>query len=91
MSKPWILVIFILTIFACSEGDMDSLNNIDSNEWELVILDSIQLDYLGCVNQGDFRNGQGVFFNFQENKLNEFNSIGRIMNIEKLDRPFYAL
>jgi hypothetical protein len=77
MSKPFIIII-LAVVFACSDGDKVSKNTADSNEWELVILDSIQVDYLGTVDGGDFRNGKGVFFNFQENKLIEFDSIGRI-------------
>jgi len=73
------LAVFILSIsqIACSEKEVSNLEDF-SNEWELVILDSIQVDYLGTVGGGDFRNGKGVFYNFKENKLIEFDSIGRI-------------
>ncbi|WP_339681203.1 hypothetical protein [Cyclobacterium marinum] len=49
-----------------------------STEWELIILDSIQVDYLGTVDGGDFRQGKGVFYNFEENKLVAFDSSGKI-------------
>lgn len=79
MIKTRIIILLIgALICACSVQEKDSQNIADSNEWELVILDSIQVDYLGSVSGGDFRNGKGVFFNFQENKLIEFDSIGRI-------------
>ncbi|MBI0397933.1 hypothetical protein [Cyclobacterium marinum] len=75
------IAIFILSIsqIACSEKKVSDLEPF-SNEWELVILDSIQVDYLGTVGGGDFRNGKGVFYHFKENKLIEFDSSGRILN-----------
>lgn len=72
------LVLMIVSVFGCTRGEKGTESTPDSNEWELVILDSIEVDYLGSVGGGDFRNGKGVFFNFQENKLIEFDSTGRI-------------
>lgn len=74
------LILISFLIFSCAEGDKGTLSDLDSNEWELVILDSIQVDYLGTVDGGDFKNGKGVFFNFQENKLIEFEASGHIIN-----------
>ncbi|MBR9775563.1 MAG: hypothetical protein GYB55_11305 [Cytophagales bacterium] len=73
------LAIFILSIsqIACSEKKMSDLEPF-STEWELIILDSIQVDYLGTVDGGDFRQGKGVFYNFEENKLVAFDSSGKI-------------
>lgn len=78
METRIILLSILVFLYACSERGKDSKNRVDSNEWELVILDSIKVDYLGTVNGGDFRNGKGVFFNFQENKLIEFEANGEI-------------
>lgn len=72
------LVLILVLVYGCTEGEKVSENSSDSNEWELVILDSIQVDYLGTVGGGDFRNGKGVIFNFQENKLIEFDTTGKI-------------
>jgi hypothetical protein len=73
-----LVVLFLFFLLqACSSNKESDLESF-SNEWELVILDSIQVDYLGTVDGGDFRNGKGVFFNFQENKLIEFDSTGKI-------------
>jgi len=41
---------------ACSKKEVSNLEAF-SNEWELVILDSIQIEYLGSVGGGGFRNG----------------------------------
>lgn len=73
------LAIVILSIFhiACSKKEVSD-KAVFTNEWELVILDSIQVDYLGTVDGGDFRNGKGVFYNFEENKLITFDSSGKI-------------
>jgi hypothetical protein len=70
-------VILSISQLACSKKEVSNLETF-SNEWELVILDSIQVDFLGGVGGGDFRNGKGVFFNFQENKLVAFDSSGSI-------------
>lgn len=74
------LVLILVLVYGCTEGEKVSENSSDSNEWELVIVDSIQVDYLGTVGGGDFRNGKGVIFNFQENKLIEFDSMGSILH-----------
>jgi hypothetical protein len=71
-----VLFLFFL-LLACSSNNESDLESF-SKDWELVILDSIQVDYLGVVGGGDFRNGKGVFYIFQENKLIEFDSIGKI-------------
>jgi len=51
-----------------------------SNEWKLVIEDSIQVEYLGEVHGGEFRDGKGIIFNFKENKLIQFNESGKILH-----------
>jgi len=73
-----ILMVILLSVYACGEAEKVSKISSDSNEWELKILDSIQVDYMGSVGGGDFRKGKGVFFNFQENKLIAFDSMGVI-------------
>ena len=71
----------ILLAFACSSPKNKTENQSNSsNEWEMQILDSIQVDYLGTVDGGDYRNGVGVIFNFKQNKLIKFDSTGKILN-----------
>jgi len=71
----------ILLAFACSAPKSESENqSTNSNEWELQIVDSIQVDYLGTVNGGEFRNGKGVIFDFKTNGLIEFDETGEILN-----------
>ncbi|MGX7836049.1 hypothetical protein ACWKSR_12935, partial [Campylobacter fetus subsp. venerealis] len=59
-------IIYFLTLvaatffFACSSADKtDSNSSQASNEWELQILDSIQVDYLGRIWDANFKNGFG--------------------------------
>ncbi|MCL6259730.1 hypothetical protein M3O96_11565 [Aquiflexum sp. TKW24L] len=78
-SKVPVLLLLFFSLIACSPKESSDFETF-SNEWELVILDSIQVDYLGTVGGGDFRNGKGVFFNFQENKLIEFDANGKILH-----------
>ncbi|RAI91946.1 hypothetical protein [Algoriphagus yeomjeoni] len=71
----------ILLAFACSSPKNEAENqSISSNEWELQIVDSIQVDYLGTVDGGDFKNNEGVIFNFKENKLIKFDNNGKILH-----------
>ena len=62
-----ILVAFLAFSFlACSSSDSETSKEKStetSNEWELQVLDSIQVDYLGSVDGGEFRNGRGVILN----------------------------
>jgi len=74
LSIPFVLV------FACGEKKESSQEKSISNEWELVILDSIQVDYLGTVGGADFKNGIGVLYDFKENKLIKFDDSGKILH-----------
>jgi len=77
------LLFLVATIgfFACTSSDKTAKSTVEnSNEWELQILDSIQVDYLGSAHGGEFRNGKGVIFNFDSNSLVEFDSTGTILN-----------
>jgi hypothetical protein len=84
---------FLMLVFSCSEKPE---SNVQSNEWELVIEDSIQVDYLGRVDGLEFNNGKGVLFNFKENKLLEFDESGKILHEQSYpfdgpDKVFYPV
>lgn len=72
-------LLFILLIYSCSAPSQKESQSVKSNEWELQILDSIQVDYLGTVDGGDFNKGTGVIFNFKENKLIKFDESGNVL------------
>ena len=78
--RHFLPVLLISSFFACSSSEnTDKETAESSNEWELQILDSIQVDYLGTVDGGDFRNGIGVIFNLKQNKLIKFDDSGKIL------------
>lgn len=71
------ICLFSMSLFACETEKEQTIS--ESNEWELVIVDSIQVDYLGTFNGGEFTNGIGLLFNFKENKLLKFDEEGNIL------------
>jgi hypothetical protein len=77
-----LLTLAVITFYsACSSPKNESESQLtNSNEWELQIVDSIQVDYLGTVDGGDFKNDVGVIFNFKENKLIKFDDSGKILH-----------
>ena|SRR5690606_33967484 len=76
-----LVLMAITTLFACSSSENSNQEVSEfSNKWELQIVDSIQVDYLGSVNGGEFRNGKGVIFDFKTNGLVEFDETGAILN-----------
>lgn len=77
--KSFLKLFLIFSILSCSSKEKKETQAINSNEWELEILDSIKVDYLGTVDGGDFNNGTGVIFNFKENKLIKFDEKGKIL------------
>jgi len=80
-SRHFLMILATSCFFGCSSSETSNKEDLkSSNEWELQIVDSIQVDYLGTVDGGDFKNGKGIIFNFQENKLIEFNEKGEILN-----------
>ncbi|MDP2041513.1 MAG: hypothetical protein Q8S14_01440 [Algoriphagus sp.] len=84
---------FCLLGFSCSEKTDSSSN---SNEWELVIEDSIQVDYLGTVHGAEFNDGKGIIFNFKENKFIQFDERGKILHEQAYpfdgpDKVFYPM
>lgn len=84
MKNIYLLAVVATTcFFACSSSHKTESNQNSphaSNEWELQVVDSIQVDYLGTVGGADYKNGIGVIFNFKENKLLKFDSTGKILH-----------
>jgi len=80
MSKKYLFLSFLIALsFSCSEQKPDSFEEEFSNEWELVILDSIQVDYLADVRDGIFNNGIGLIKDIGSTTLIKFDSIGKIL------------
>jgi hypothetical protein len=74
-----ILAALAVTLFSCGETDKSSLGKENSNEWELVVLDSIQVDYLGNISTGDFSNGLGLLFDYTTNSLIKIDYDGKVL------------
>jgi hypothetical protein len=72
-------VLILVWVFGCTEGEKVSENSSDSNEWELMILDSIQVEYLAEVREGIFSNGTGVIKDISGSTLVKFDSLGNIL------------
>jgi len=74
-----ILVLILFAAFACTERDKAAKQSSYSNEWELVVLDSIQVDYLAEIREGIFSNGIGLIKNISRSHLIKFDSLGTIL------------
>ncbi len=81
-------IIYFLTLVAatffcsCSSADKtdSKLNSLQvSNEWELQILDSIQVDYLGRIWDANFKNGFGYLKDISSNSVVKFDTTGAIV------------
>lgn len=67
---------FCLLGFSCSEKTDSSSN---SNEWELVIEDSIQVDFMGEIWMGTFENGKGIVKDIAAQAVLQFDSTGKLL------------
>lgn len=74
-----LLILLLVSVYACTPETKTSNSNSDSKEWELVILDSIQVDYLADVREGIFSNGIGIIKTMSNNNLIKFDSLGTIL------------
>ncbi|WP_373497389.1 hypothetical protein [Aquiflexum sp.] len=80
MIKIRIIILLIwVSIFSCTKREKNSQNIADSNEWELVILDSIQVDYLANIREGIFNNGVGLIKDISSSTLIKFDSTGNVL------------
>ena len=94
MRNYLLLPVILFILLSCNQESKKSESL--SNEWELAIVDSIQVDYLGRVDGLEFKNGKGVLFNFKENKLLEFDESGKILHEQSYpfdgpDKVFYPV
>lgn len=72
--------VLMASFFVCSCVSENERISEDPNQLELVIEDSIKINYLGRVDGLEFKNRKGVLFNFKENKLLEFDECGKILH-----------
>lgn len=70
----------ILLAFACSSPKNESESQLtNSNEWELQIVDSIQVDFLADIREGIFNDGVGIIKDIMSTTLVKFDSAGKIL------------
>ena len=78
-----LLTCSILLAFACTSPKKESENqSINSSEWELLVLDSIQVNYLGNISTGDFRDGKGLIYDYTANTLIKIDYEGNVLNTQ---------
>ncbi|SEF78227.1 NHL repeat-containing protein [Algoriphagus boritolerans] len=70
------LLAFCFLFFSCSEK---SESNSVSNEWELVIEDSIQVDFMGEIWMGTYENGKGIIKDITSQAVLQFDSTGKLL------------
>ncbi|QYH39737.1 hypothetical protein GYM62_13440 [Algoriphagus sp. NBT04N3] len=72
------ICLFSISLFAC-KTEIEQ-NTPESNVWELEIVDSIQVDYLGRIWSADFKNGYGYLKDISTNSLVKFDTLGKIIS-----------
>lgn len=72
-----LFVVFIpLTIFSCSEPQVKTFY---AEEYDLVLVDSFQVDYSSEIHVTAFHGTKGIFYNFREGSLTLFDTSGEIL------------
>ena len=81
MTRNFALFICALILaIACSSPKSEAEKQITtSNEWELQIVDSIQVDYLADVREGTFNDGIGIIKDIMSTTLVKFDTTGKIL------------
>jgi hypothetical protein len=67
----------LLFVWGCGSSEENRIG--DSLEWELEIVDSIQVDYLADIREGTFAEGFGVIKDLMSTTLVKFDSTGKII------------
>ena len=76
--KNFLILIIPIILFSCGPSSENQVIS-ESNEWELVIEDSIKVDILGKVYTGEFRDGIGLLFEYTSNTLYKINESGQVL------------
>ncbi|MDR7132199.1 hypothetical protein J2X69_004566 [Algoriphagus sp. 4150] len=78
--RHFLLTFATACFFACSSSEnTEDTNSESSNEWELQIVDSIQVDYLGNISTGDFKDGLGLLYDYTANSLIKIDYDGKVL------------
>ncbi|MEP0710310.1 hypothetical protein [Algoriphagus sp.] len=78
-SRYFLALVGITSFFACSSSENTEKSVKTSKEWELQIVDSIQVDYLGRIWDANFKNGFGYLRDISSNSVVKFDTTGAIV------------
>ncbi|MEB2781655.1 hypothetical protein U3A58_14755 [Algoriphagus sp. C2-6-M1] len=68
------------SFLACSSSEKSKEESTEtSNEWELQVLDSIQVNFLGNISTGDFRDGIGLLYDYKANAIVKIDYEGQVL------------
>ncbi|MFC3880229.1 hypothetical protein ACFOSV_08580 [Algoriphagus namhaensis] len=80
MNKQNLLIgAFTLLLLSCGKTTEENAKTLSINDWDLVILDSVQVDILGDISTGDFQNGVGLLFDYTSNTLYKIDETGHVL------------
>lgn len=84
MKNIYLLALVATTcFFACSSADKtEESSDQSTNEWELQIMDSIQVDYLGNISTGDFKDGLGLLYDNTSNSIIKIDYDGKVLETQ---------
>ena len=75
-----LIALLAFSFLACSSSEKsEETSSETSNEWELQVLDSIQVDYLADVREGTFNDGIGIIKDIMSTTLVKFDTTGKIL------------
>ncbi|RAI91947.1 hypothetical protein [Algoriphagus yeomjeoni] len=70
-----------LAFLSCSSSEKtEKVASETSTEWELQVLDSIQVDYMGNISTGDFREGMGLLYDYTANTVIKIDYEGKVLS-----------
>lgn len=73
------VVLFFGILFLNSCQPSEEKKKSESNEWELVIEDSIQVDFMGEIWMGTFENRKGIVKDVSSEAVLQFDSTGKLL------------
>lgn len=77
MKNCLLLLVIPFILVSCNQESKKSESL--SNEWELVIVDSIQVDFMGEIWMGTFENGKGIVKDITTQAVLQFDSTGKLL------------
>lgn len=73
------LLSMMVSVYGCTDRTKLSSKSSGSNEWKLMILDSIRVNQLAEIREGIFFDGVGLIKDISGSTLTKFDSLGNIL------------